>query len=178
MKAHPGPLCRERLGVRLSSYSVSLSRSYPVDETSDENAVIRTNGGIAAFLPGLNRCQVLRHEADDGPFYRWPLTTRIHERMETWRTTIVELGYNGAPPRCAEAFADGLRSFVVQPVWLHALDETARIEGGGPSPVRRQRQFSSIRETTSPFEGPIRQKSINPPSPFPLHLLCIPYPHI
>ncbi|KAJ5588023.1 hypothetical protein N7537_010701 [Penicillium hordei] len=128
VKAHPGPLGRECLVGKLSSYSVSLSRCYPVDEPSDDNAVIPTNGEIAAFLSGLNRCQVLRHEADDGPFYRWPLTTRIHERMETRRTTTVELGYNGAPPRCAEAFADRLRSLFVQPVWLHALSETARIE--------------------------------------------------
>ena len=98
VKAHPGPLGRERLGGRLSSYSVSLSRYYPVDETSDDNAVLRTNGGIAAFLPNLNRCQVLRHEADDGPFYRWPLTKRIDEQLETRLTAIVEPGYNRTPP--------------------------------------------------------------------------------
>jgi hypothetical protein len=88
----------------------------------------------------------------------------------------VELGYNGAPPRYAEAFADGLRSLVVQPVWLHALDETARIEGGGPSPLRRQRQSSSIRETTIPFEGPTRQKPINSPLSLPLAPALYPIP--
>lgn len=113
VRARPGPLGRERLGVRLSSYSVSFSRCYPVDEISDNNAVIRTNGEIAAFFSGLNRCQVLRHEWS---ILQMILTTRIHERMETWRTTTVEPGYNGAPPRCAKAFADGLRSLVVQPV--------------------------------------------------------------
>jgi hypothetical protein len=50
VKAHPGPLGRECLVGGLSSYSVSLSRCYPVDEASDDNAVIPTNGEIAAFL--------------------------------------------------------------------------------------------------------------------------------
>ncbi|KAJ5771440.1 uncharacterized protein N7511_003491 [Penicillium nucicola] len=40
---HAGPLVRDCLG------SISPDHCYPVDETSDDHAGIRTNGEIAAF---------------------------------------------------------------------------------------------------------------------------------
>ncbi|KAJ6118842.1 hypothetical protein N7471_013462 [Penicillium samsonianum] len=108
---------------------------------------------------------------------RWSiLQTAPDHRLEARLTTTVEPGYNGTPPRCAEAFADGLWPLIVQSVWLHALDETTRIEGGGPNPLRRQRQPSSIKELAILLESSIRQKPFNTPSPFPLAPALYPKP--
>ncbi|CAG8008675.1 unnamed protein product [Penicillium salamii] len=57
-----------------------------------------------------------------------------------------------------------------------ALDETARIEGGGPTHMRGQRHSPSIKQLPILFKCSIRQKPINIPSPSPLASALYPIP--
>lgn len=132
VRVQPGPLVRGCLGVTLSSYSVSLGRCYPrcypIDENSDDYAIVRTNSEIAAFSPDLNQRQVLRHRGR-----RWSILQTAPDHAHRWATG------NWADDHCGTRLRWGATevcgSFcrrpsvpVEQPVWLRALDETLRIE--------------------------------------------------
>lgn len=82
----PGPLVLERHRARVSSWSISPGRGYPVDEALEDVILEWANSKIAALSPGLTR----RHEADDGAFHSWPLIMCILERLEARLMLFVE----------------------------------------------------------------------------------------
>ncbi|KAJ5556528.1 hypothetical protein N7494_000443 [Penicillium frequentans] len=160
----------ERPRARVSSWSNSSVRGYPVDEALEDVILEWANSKIAALSPGLTR----RHGADDGAFHSWPPIMCILERLEARLMLFVEhmlQGGAGKVTACITVIGGPRRLLIIIGValFLRCIEPELAKANGALCAVPLK--SSSIKQKPILLSSSsINQRPINPP-PFPLPLL-------